>query len=305
MNFVLEVKNLSKKFGDFSAVDNLNFSLSNGEILGLLGKNGAGKTTTIHMLLGITQPTTGQIEFFGKSLNKAREEIFKQINFSSTYISMPWYFTLLEILHLFANIYEIPNKKKRILKMVEEFEIEHLLKKQFYMLSAGEKTRLLLAKAFLNYPKIILLDEPTASLDPDIALKIREFLKKEKEEYNVSILLTSHNMDEVEDMCDRVMVIKNGKMIAQDTPENLAKELNQCEIHLVFPEFFEKAEKLFILKNIAFKKNKHRFILPTEEKYVAQLLELLAKENISYSEITINKPSLEDYFLEVMKEEKK
>jgi len=145
-----------------------------------LGRNGAGKTTTIQALLGVMDATEGTIHYFGKPFPQKREEILKHINFASTYISMPWLFTVEENLNIYAMLYEIPDKKKRIDKLVNEFEMNHLRKKQFSMLSAGEKTRLFLAKAFLNYPKLILLDEPTASLDPDIAIKIRQFLKKKR-----------------------------------------------------------------------------------------------------------------------------
>ncbi|MBI2025938.1 MAG: ABC transporter ATP-binding protein, partial [Candidatus Levybacteria bacterium] len=208
---VLEVKNLTKKFGKFTAVDNISFDIREGEILGLLGPNGAGKTTTIHMLLDVMDPTSGTISYFGKPLKQGRSEILKNVNFSSAYISLPWLFTVEEVLRVYANLYEVPNKVYRISRLLAEFEIEDLRKKHVYMLSAGEKARLLLTKAFINYPKIILLDEPTASLDPDIATKIREFLKKQQKEYNVSMLFTSHNMTEVEEMCDNIVFLNKGK----------------------------------------------------------------------------------------------
>ncbi len=307
MQNILEVKNLTKKFkskpGDFTAVDNISFNIADGEIFGLLGKNGAGKTTTIQMLLGMMQPTSGTVTYFGKNFNDNREEILKNTNFSSTYISMPWFFTVWEILDVFARLYEVKDRKKRITKLAEEFEIDHLLKKEFYMLSAGEKTRLFMAKAFLNYPKIILLDEPTASLDVDIAMKIREFLKKEKKEYNVSMLLTSHNMNEVEELCDRVMIIKNGKIVDEDKPENLAKKFSKATVELLILEHDEKAKMLFDREKLTFKKNKLRFFIELDEKNISNLLMNLAKEKITYTEILINKPDLEDYFLEVVKTE--
>src|SRR3989338_9636398 len=138
---------------------------------------------------------------------------------------MPWLFKVSEILKIYGMLYEVPDRKKRIEKLAKEFEIDHLLEKQFHMLSAGEQTRLFLTKAFLNYPKIILLDEPTASLDPDIAVKIREFLRRQQKEYKVSMLFTSHNMSEVEEMCDNIVFLNNGKIIAKDKPENLSKQI--------------------------------------------------------------------------------
>lgn len=296
---VLEVKNLTKRFNDFTAVDNLSFSITDGEILGVLGPNGAGKTTTIQMLLGVMEPTHGDIKYFGKPFKKHREEILQKINFSSTYISLPWLFSVEEILNFFAILYEVPNRKNRITKLLKEFEMESMFKKQFRMLSAGERTRLLLVKSFLNYPKIILLDEPTASLDVEIAVKIREFLKKERKEYNVSMLFTSHNMAEVEEMCDRVIVLRNGKIIAEDKTENLAKSISDCKIVLLI-ENHEKAVSFLKDKKIPHKIDGKYFKITVDEKHVSDLLILLAKEKIDYNEISINKPDLEDYFLSVI-----
>lgn len=242
-NPVLEVKNLTKKFGEFTAVDNLSFSLKDGEILGLLGPNGAGKTTTIQMLLGVMDPTFGEITYFGKSFAKHREEILKQINYSSGYISLPWLHTVEEILDVFARLYEVPNKKNRILKLLQIFEIEHLYKEQFYNLSAGERSRVLLVKAFLNYPKILLLDEPTASLDPDIASKVRQFLKKEKQEFSVSMLFTSHNMPEIEEMCDRIIFIHHGQVISHGTPSELLKKFGEEDLENYFISLVKRKEE--------------------------------------------------------------
>lgn len=298
---ILEVKNLTKQFGNFTAVDNISFSLKQGEILGLLGPNGAGKTTTIQMLLGVMTPTSGDIIYFGKEFAKHREYILKQVNFASTYISLPYLFTVKEILDIFARLYEIPNKKERIEKLIIAFDLQDLQKSTYAQLSAGEKTRLVMTKAFLNYPKIILLDEPTASLDPEIAQKVREFLLKEKHEYNTSILLTSHNMTEVEDMCDRVIVLNHGKIIDEGTPEKLTKNITTCEIELKIRQDKNKAQTFFKEKALPFEEVNNRFMLPMDEKHIAEFLTLLANENIAYEEISINKPNLEDYFLQVIK----
>ncbi|MCL5114146.1 MAG: ABC transporter ATP-binding protein [Patescibacteria group bacterium] len=299
---ILEVKNLTKKFGNFLAVDNISFSLKEGEILGFLGPNGAGKTTTIQMLLGVTEPTTGEISYFNKEFKKNKEDILGQINFSSTYISLPWLLTVSESLEVFARLYEINDRKKRIKKLLSEFEVEHLIKKQFYMLSAGEKTRVLLAKAFLNYPKILLLDEPTASLDPDIAIKIREFIKKERREYNVSVLLTSHNMSEVEDMGDRVLVLNHGKIIEEGTPEMLARRVSDCIMELTIPKNLERAISILEENKLTFERDRLRFRITLDEKKVAEILMSLAKAKVNYDEISIDKPDLEDYFLKIVRE---
>lgn len=302
-NFVLEVNNLTKKFtsktGDFAAVNNLSFSITHGEILGLLGPNGAGKTTTIQMLLGVLIPTTGTIKYFGKEFGEHKEELLQEINFASTYISLPWQFTIVEILEVFARLYNVKNRDKRIDKLLSAFEIDHLKNKNYYQLSAGEKTRVILAKAFLNFPKLILLDEPTASLDPEIAVKVREFLRREKQEYNVSMLFTSHNMPEVEEMCDRVIILNHGRTIEEDTPENLAKKISECEVELTIIDT-KKAIGFFEEKEFPYEQNRFLFKLAMDGKNIADFLTLLAQEKIEYQEISINKPELEDYFLKAL-----
>lgn len=300
-NPILEVKNLTKKFGTFTAVDDVSFFIEDSEILGVLGPNGAGKTTTIQMLLGVMDPTEGEITYFGKTFKKHREEILKNVNYSSTYISLPWWFTTQEILEVFGRLYEVPDRKKRIKKLLAEFELEHLGDKQFFMLSSGEKTRLLLTKSFLNYPKILLLDEPTASLDVEIAVKVREFLKKERKEYNVSMLFTSHDMSEIEEMCDRVIILKSGRVVAEDTPENLARNITQSEIVLFIKNDAQKALEFLKKTKTPFKQDQYLFTVKTHERKIAEFLMLLAQEKIEYEEISINKPSLEDYFLQVIK----
>ncbi|MBP9716919.1 MAG: ABC transporter ATP-binding protein [Candidatus Levybacteria bacterium] len=297
---VLEVNNLTKKFGNFSAVDDISFSLKEGEILGLLGPNGAGKTTSIHMLLDVMSPTSGDIIYFGKKFREDRSGILKKINYSSAYISLPWFFTIDQVLSVFADLYEVPNKKKRIDKLLEEFEIIHLRKKAVHTLSAGERARLLLTKAFLNYPEIILLDEPTASLDPDIAVKIRKFLKKEQEEYKVSMLFTSHNMTEVEEMCDRVIFLNHGKIMAEDTPENLARQITDSHIEILIKDS-ETAEKHFKKNNINFLKDGNIFNLNIKTEEISKILTDLSSEKIEFQDISVNKPDLEDYFLKYSK----
>jgi ABC-2 type transport system ATP-binding protein len=301
---VLEVKNLTKKFGNFIAVNDISFELKTGEILGLLGPNGAGKTTTIEMLLDVMGPTSGSISYFGKSLFENKSEILKMVNFSSAYIDFPWLFTVDEVLSFFGNLYEVENKKKRIEKLLNEFEIIHLRKKSIGSLSAGEKARLFLTKAFLNYPKIILLDEPTASLDPDIAIKIREFLIREKEEYNVSILFTSHNMQEVEGICDSVIFLNNGKIIARDKPENLSKEIPESEIEFIFQN--PKLATAFFAKiGLKYQQNKNTIKISVETKLISKILTQIVNESLIYNDISINKPNLEDYFLKMSEGNKK
>lgn len=298
---ILEVKNLTKRFDKFTVVDNLSFFINEGEVVGLLGPNGAGKTTTIQMLLGVMEPTEGGISYFGKKFKNNREEILGQINFCSTYISLPWFFTVKEILEIFCRLYEIPNRKNRIDKLLREFEIGHLTDKQFYTLSSGERTRVLLAKAFVNYPRVILLDEPTSSLDVDIAIKVREFLKKEKNEYKVSMLFTSHNMSEVEEMCDRIMILNHGKVIAADTPENLIKSTAETKLELTIERDAKRAIEFLKGIKMPFEQDRFNFKININERMIAEFLGSLAKEKIHYENISIEKPNLEDYFLQTIK----
>src|SRR3990167_753069 len=229
----LEVKNLTKKFGKFVAVDNISFSLKEGEILGLLGPNGAGKTTTIQMLLGVLTYTKGTILYFGKALNENREEILEKINFSSTYTNLPWNLTVKENLTFISYLYDIDDRKKKLEELAIIFRLDKLLNQRLSELSAGQLTRVNLAKAFINDPKVLLLDEPTASLDPEVAQFIRDFILKKQEKQKISIIFTSHNMSEVEEICDRILFINNGKIVADDTPENLMKSMDTSHLRLV------------------------------------------------------------------------
>jgi ABC-2 type transport system ATP-binding protein len=173
---LVEVRNLTKRFTDFVAVDDISFDIHEGEILGLLGPNGAGKTTTIHMLLGLITPTAGSIRIFGLDLAKHRETILKQVNFSSTYISMPYSLTVEENLRVVARLYGLSNITQQIDDVVKKLDMEDIRGKLTRKLSSGQMSRLTLAKAVMTHPKVLLLDEPTASLDPDITQKVKAFL---------------------------------------------------------------------------------------------------------------------------------
>ncbi len=241
---ILEVRNLTKQFGKFTAVDTISFSVEEGEIVGLLGINGAGKTTTLQMLLGVLTPTSGEINYFGKNLKTHRGEILEKVNFSSTYTNLPWALKVKESLIFISYLYDIPDRKKRIQDITKLFQLEELLNKLNSQLSAGQRTRVNLGKAMLNYPKILLLDEPTASLDPDIAKYIRDFLLGQRKKYGMSIIITSHNMGEVEEVCDRVIFINHGKIIANDTPQALAKTIQICHISLLVTDGEEKLRSI-------------------------------------------------------------
>jgi ABC-2 type transport system ATP-binding protein len=231
---VLRVSHLRKQFGDFTAVEDVSFSIQPGEILGLLGPNGAGKTTTIHMLLGLITPTAGAIEMFGMELAAHREQILQQVNFSSTYISMPMALTVEENLWVVGRLYGLSDIHRRVDDIVKKLEMEEFRHKVTRKLSSGQMTRLTLAKALLTEPKILFLDEPTASLDPDIAHKIRALLKEERRSVGLSILYTSHNMREMEEMSDRIIFLQRGKIVAEGTARAIIARFGQADLEEVF-----------------------------------------------------------------------
>ncbi len=239
----VKIENLVKKFNDVTAVDDLSFAIEAGKITGLLGPNGAGKTTTIQMILDIITPTSGRIEIFGSNNAKNREEALAQINFSSPYVSLPGNLKVWENLATFARLYGVKNVRAKIEALADFFGIREFLGKMTYSLSTGQLTRLNLTKALLNDPKLLLLDEPTASLDPDMADKTRQMLKRIQQELGVTILYTSHNMAEVEEICDYVIFIQKGKLKDQGTPADLVKKYGHEDLNDVFLTIARQDEK--------------------------------------------------------------
>jgi len=231
---VVEVHNLSKRFGTFTAVDGISFEIQQGEILGLLGPNGAGKTTTIHMLLGMITPTSGTIRIFGLPFDDHREEILSQVNFSSTYVSLPQALTVEENLWVVAKLYGLDRVSSRIDQIIKRLEMEEFRTKITRRLSSGQMTRLTLAKAFLTEPKVLFLDEPTGSLDPDIAEKTRALIKEMRRSSGLSVLYTSHNMREMEEMSDRIIFLSRGKIIAEGSATAIKSRFGETELEEVF-----------------------------------------------------------------------
>lgn len=233
-NPVLRVSRLTKRFGNFTAVDGVSFEIRRGEILGLLGPNGAGKTTTIQMLLGVVTPTSGSIEAFGLDLSTHREAVLQQINFSSTYIAMPQSLTVEENLWVVARLYGLTEIASRVGRIVKKLEMEEFRQKVTRKLSSGQLTRLTLAKALLTEPRLLFLDEPTASLDPDIAYMIRGLLKEERRSSGLSILYTSHNMREMEEMSDRIIFLQRGRLVAEGTAQAIIERFGKADLEEVF-----------------------------------------------------------------------
>ncbi len=220
---ILDVQHLCKSFKQVRAVNELTFQVRRGEILGLLGPNGAGKTTTIQMILGLVTPSCGQIRVFGFDLTSHRQTVLQKMNFSSSYVQLPFNLTVFENLFVFARLYGVRHAKQKIIHLLDLFELGDIGSKRTGTLSSGQLTRLHLCKAFLNDPELLLLDEPTASLDPDIAEKVRSILKTIQKEKGTTIVYTSHNMFEVEQLCDRILFLHRGEKIAFGTPADIIK----------------------------------------------------------------------------------
>jgi len=231
---ILRVTDLTKKYGPIKAVDGISFSVSPGEIVGLLGPNGAGKTTTINMILGILESTDGLIECSGKNLKHYRSEISKYMNFAAVYAHMPANLTVRQNLYVFGLLYEVKNLKDRIQFLLHEFDLEHLVNTKAGLLSSGEMSRLNLAKAIINEPRLLLLDEPTASLDPSISRLIREKIQAYVERTQAGILWTSHNMNEIEAVCNEVLFLSRGTILLRGNPKTLPAEHGKKDLEELF-----------------------------------------------------------------------
>lgn len=231
---VVQVQNLRKEFNGTVAVADVSLAVRRGEIVGLLGANGAGKTTTIQILLGLTTPTGGTVRIFGQDFEPHRVEILQRCNFSSAYTALPSNLRVWENLLVFAKLYCVPQPRPKIDRLLEMLEVAHLRNKITGHLSSGEQTRVNLCKSLLNDPELLLLDEPTASLDPDIADKVRKLLRRVQREQNITMIYTSHNMRDVEEICDRVLFLHKGRVISEGSPRQVIDHFNQKSLEEVF-----------------------------------------------------------------------
>ena len=221
----LEVKNLVKKFKSTIAVNNISFEIDKNKTLGLLGPNGCGKTTSIGMMLGLITPSSGEVFIDGMPLNsKNRIKLLSFMNFASPYIELPKKLTVIQNLEVYARLYGVNKKTERIEELIEDLNLKKFLYKKTGELSSGQKNRVSLAKSLINKPKILFLDEPTASLDPDIGDFVRKYIEEYKAKHNISILLASHNMREVERLCDKVIMMKEGKIVDRGTCKSLIEK---------------------------------------------------------------------------------
>ena len=236
---VIEVEHLGKRYAsrggpDIIAVDDVSFTVSGGSCVALLGGNGAGKTTTLSMLLGLLLPTTGRISMLGTDMARNRYAVLPRINFSSPYVELPHRLTVRENLRVYGDLYGLADVAPRIAALARDLDFETFLERPAGRLSAGQKTRVALAKALLNTPEILLLDEPTASLDPDTADRMRDYLERFRDDTGAAILMASHNMAEVERLCDTVLMMRAGRIVDRGTPADLIARYGRRNLEEVF-----------------------------------------------------------------------
>jgi len=231
---IIEIKNLKKIYNKTIAVDNLNFEIPKGQIIGLLGPNGCGKSTTIGMMLGLIKPTSGSVIINNKNIENNRTSLLEKMNFISPYVELPKKLTVEENLKVYARLYGVKNLKEKIDNLLEKLNLIEFKSRKTGELSSGQKNRVSLAKALINDPEILLLDEPTASLDPDVGDYIRSFIEDFASNKGSTILLASHNMNEVERLCHEVMMMKNGKIIDRGTSSDLINNHGRKNLEEVF-----------------------------------------------------------------------
>jgi ABC-2 type transport system ATP-binding protein len=230
----IEVTHLVKFYKTTRAVDDVSFRIARGSVTGLLGGNGAGKTTTIAMIMGLVLPTSGRIQVLGCSMPEQSDDVLGRINFESPYVDMPMRLTVRQNLSIFGRLYAVENLRERIEQLAADLDLGEFLDRANGKLSAGQKTRVALAKALINQPELLLLDEPTASLDPDTADWIRQHLETYRKTRGATILLASHNMLEVERLCDRVIIMKRGRIEDDDSPDKIMARYNRATLEEVF-----------------------------------------------------------------------
>ena len=234
MEILLTADAVRKKYDSMWALDGVSLQLHRGEIVGLLGPNGAGKTTLIHTLLGLIKPDAGEVMVFGQNPLRHRASLARRLNFASATVNLATNLKVIQNMRLFARLYGLGGDSPQIDRCLDLFEIGHLKKQRAGQLSSGEQTRLNLARAFLNDPEILLLDEPTASLDPDMAAKVRAILKQQQRERGMAMIYTSHNMAEIETMCDRICFLQKGRVTAAGTSADIRKQVGKETLEEVF-----------------------------------------------------------------------
>ena len=300
---VVEVENVSKKFKyqgkDFFALKDISFDIEEGEIFGLLGPNGAGKSTLLNILIGILFPDSGNVKIFGKNPLK-NNDLFEKMNFVSGETRFHWALKVKDIFEFHGRLYGIPRNKRitETKKLAKFFEIERIMESKFSNISTGERMRLIMAKALLNSPELLLLDEPTVGLDPDIAIKVRNEIKRINKELGTTIILTSHYMHELEQLCDRIAFINKGRIVDIGTVESV-KLRKFATYDLIIKVRSVKSKEFLRKRGFVIKGNILKKELPADEN-ISETLSMLAEKGIEITEIESRKPTLEDYFVKIL-----
>ncbi|HEX3536569.1 MAG TPA: ABC transporter ATP-binding protein [Stellaceae bacterium] len=241
---VIAVSDLVKRYGETVAVSDVSFTVERGVTAGLLGANGAGKTTTLSILLGLLLPSSGSVRIFGEDVLRHRYRVLPRINFSSPYVDLPHRLTVRQNLAVYARLYGVPQRGRTIARLAADLQLEPLLDRPAGKLSAGQKTRVALAKSLLNDPELLLLDEPTGSLDPDSGDWVRGYLEEYRDRTGATILLASHNMAEVERMCSDVMMLKAGRLVDRGSPDELIRRYGRTDLEEVFLQIARGRQEL-------------------------------------------------------------
>jgi ABC-2 type transport system ATP-binding protein len=304
---VIEINKVSKKFKDhgkkFYALRDVSLDVREGEIFGLLGPNGSGKTTMLNIIMNILDPDAGSVRILGKDPRKDRT-IMESVNFVAGDARFHWALTVGNILNFYGMIYNIEKdeRHKRLDELTKAFGIEHLLHRRFYTLSTGETMRTVLVKALLNKPKIILMDEPTLGLDPEIAMKVRKEIRRVNKKFNTTVLLTSHYMNEIEELADRIAFINKGRIIdIGSIKEVKMKKFGTYEVIITMAEI---RDKQFLLKNeFKIKGNKiSKYI--SNDKNISEVLSLIESRGLKITFVETRKPTMDDYFVKILREAK-
>jgi ABC-2 type transport system ATP-binding protein len=296
---LLEVQDLTKSFGALKALKGISFAVPKGAIIGLLGPNGAGKTTCIDILLGAPTPDAGTVMYFGRDFFAHRQASLSRINFASAYHNLQNRISVRQNLLVFANLYEVAEPRKMIDRMAEYFEILGIMDRRFGDLSAGQRTRVSLIKSLLNNPELVLMDEPTASLDPDIADKTLALIEELRQERQISILFTSHRMDEVNRLCDEVIFLDRGEVVSKGRPADLTAAIPEAEIRLTIQGSTEAVQRYLVEHGIAYRVEGNALLLTALESELGQLIHDIHQLSDAITGLDVKKSDLEDVFLSI------
>lgn len=298
---IVEVRQLTKVFTPLfsppvTAVDSFSCTIHSGEIVGLLGVNGAGKTTLLQMLMGTLLPTAGTMRYFGQDLSEHRSEILERIGFSASYSNLPWGMRVREILSFCAYLYTLSDRTAAIATVADQFDLTELLEKRINQLSSGQLARVSLAKAFLNQPELLILDEPTNYLDPQATQTIHRYILDQKHARQMTVLLTSHNMQEVSSLCDRVMIMHQGKNILMGKPKTIIAKYFNYQVVFTQVQPTAKHQAILTATGLPFELKRHQARVSLAEKKIGALIQQVTLAGLDYHNLVIIKPSLEAVF---------